>query len=302
MIFKDFLAKLKKDGKINEAEFDAAIESAPEWDFPDKAIQAFESAFLTIDRAATDKQVHAKLKREFLDPFDNDFKKILTVIDQFDKFKSSEIDKLQSTYEKSAAITSFLPDLLEKVKATPATDEQTRQELEKSKATIQELMDKIEKLNADTTAKERHWEKAAEEKIKNYRIETELEKLANSFKFGKAYETPEVRSALTRSKLGEIKQIHKLDLVEKDGQTTIMVLDQDGKPRFNGNTAVTIKDLLEESFKPFIKANNAGDDGDDDDEHNHNPSSSTPQGSGRVKSYQVDDQGQRRQGARTTVV
>lgn len=296
MKFKDFLTKLKTDGKITEAEFDSAIESAPDWEFPDKAVQAFESSFLTIDRAATDKSVHSKLKREFLDPLDNDMKKILGVIDGFDKFKSSEIDKLTSTYEKSAAITAYLPDLLNKIKATPATDEATKKELDKSKELIQELMGKIEVINNETAAKEQHWKKEAEEKIKGFRIESELEKLANSFTFGKAYETPEVRSALTKSKLGELKQIHKLDLAEKDGQATIMVLDQDGKPRFNGNTAVTINQLLEEAFKPFIKANNAGDD-DDDSDH-----SSQSGGDTQVKRFQVNDQPTRRQGARTTVV
>lgn len=296
MKFKDFLTKLKTDGKITEAEFDTAIESAPDWEFPDKAVQAFESSFLTIDRAATDKAVHSKLKREFLDPLDNDFKKILAVIDSVDKFKSSEIDRMQSTYDKSAAITSYLPELLNKVKATPATDEATKKELDKSKELIQELMGKIETINNETSQKEQHWKKEAEEKIKNFRIESELEKLANSIRFGKAYEAPEVRSALTKSKLGELKQVNRLDLAEKDGQITIMVLDQDGKPRFNGNSAVTINQLLEEAFKPFIKANNAGDDDDDSDD----PSQSG--GGPQVKKFSVNDQTIRRQGARTTVV
>lgn len=298
MKFKDFLTKLKTDGKITEAEFDTAIESAPDWEFPDKAVQAFEASFLTIDRAATDKSVHSKLKREFLDPLDNDMKKILTVIDGFDKFKSSEIDKMTSTYEKSAAITAYLPDLLNKIKATPATDEETKKELSKSKELIQELMGKIEMINNETTEKEQHWKKEAEEKIKNFRIESELEKLVNSYKFGKAYDTPDVRSALTKSKLGELKQVHRLDLAEKDGQANIMVLDQDGKPRFNGNSAVTINQLLEDAFKPFIKANNAGDDDDDDSQD----SSQSGGGQSQVKKFSVNDQTTRRQGARTTVV
>lgn len=266
MKFKDFLTKLKKDGKITQAKFDAAIETAPDWDFDDEAIQAFESAFLTIDRAATDKTVHSKLKREFLDPLDNDFKKILTVIDGFDKFKASEIDKIGSTYEKSAALTAYLPQLLEKIKGTPVTDEETKKELKKAKDTVQELMGKIENINTETTTKEKHWQKEAEEKINGYRLRVELEKRANSIKFGKAYSDDTVRKDITKGKLDKLIASKALQLVEKDGQDPdILVIDSEGKPRFNGNSAVTINQLLEDEFKPYIKASNVDDDKDEPD-------------------------------------
>lgn len=297
MIFKDFLTKLKKDGKITEAEFDTAIESAPEWEFPDKAVQAFEASFLTIDRAATDKSVHSKLKREFLDPLDNDFKKILTVIDGVDKFKSSEIDKLSSTYEKSAAITAYLPDLLNKIKATPATDEETKKELKKAKDTVQELMGKIETINNETLTKEKHWQKEAEQKINSFRLDIELEKRANSFKFGKAFEDESIRKDITKAKLDKIRSSFPLSLVENDGQTDIQVLDKEGKPRFyeGSNTPVTINKLLEDEFKPYIKASNVGDDDDDSDGDDSQ--------SQETKRFKVSDtKNQPRQGARTTVI
>lgn len=290
MKLKDFLSKLKKDGKINSAEFDSAIETAPDWDFPDKAIDPFEASFLTLDRAATEKSVHSKLKREFLDPFDNDFKKILGVIDTFDHFKASEIDKLASTYEKSSAITTYLPDLLNKIKAAPAGDEETKKELKKQKDTVQELLAKIEKINTETAEREKHWQKEAEEKINSYKLNGELEKLSKSIKLASEFE--KARDHITKSILGEIKASNNLAIAETDGQTVVQVLDKEGKPRFNGNSAITINQLLEEGFKPFIKANNAGD-GNDGNE-----------GSGRqeTKRFTVPDgKPQIRQGVRTTV-
>lgn len=266
MKLKDFFTKLKTDGKITQAEFLAAIETLPDFEFPDKAIEGFEAAFLTIDRAATDKTVHSKLKREFLDPLDNDFKKILTVIDGVDKFKASEIDKIGSTYEKSAAITAYLPELLNKIKASPATDEETKKELKKAKENVQELMGKIESINTETAGREKHWQKESEEKINGYRLRTELEKRANSIKFGKAYADEVVRKDITKGKLDKLIASKALQLVEKDGQDPdILVIDSEGKPRFNGNSAVTISQLLEDEFKPYIKANNTGDDDKDDD-------------------------------------
>lgn len=291
MKFKDFLTKLKTDGKITQAEFLASIETAPDWEFPDKAIEAFEASFLTADRAATDKTVHSKLKREFLDPFDNDFKKILTVIDGVDKFKASEIDKLQSTYDKSAAITNYLPELLSKIKATPATDEDTKKELKKAKDTVQELMGKIETINTETAGREKHWQKEAEEKINGFRLNMELEKLANSFKFGKAYSDDVIRKDITKGKLDNIRASYPLSLVETNGQTLIQVLDNEGKPRFydGSNTPVTINKLLEDTFKPYIKANNVG------EEEGEEQSQET-------KRFPVSDGQQKiRQGARTTV-
>lgn len=265
MKLKDFFTKLKTDGKITQAEFIAAIDGLPEHEFPDKAVEAFEASFLTADRAATDKTVHSKLKREFLDPLDNDFKKILTVIDGFDKFKASEIDKIGSTYEKSAAITAFLPELLTKIKATPGTDEEAKKELKKAKDNVQELMAKIETINTDTAAREKHWQKESEEKINGYRLRTLLEKRADSIKFGKAYSDEAVRKDITKGKLDKLIASKALQLVEKDGQEPdIIVVDGEGKPRFNGNSAVTINSLLEDEFKIYIKANNSGDDDKDE--------------------------------------
>lgn len=296
---KDFFTKLKTDGKITQAEFVSFLETVPEFEIPDKAVEAFEASFLTHDRAATDKTVHSKLKREFLDPLDNDFKKILTVIDGVDKFKASEIDKIGSTYEKSAAITAYLPQLLEKIKGTPVTDEETKKELKKHKDTVQELMAKIEAINTETTNKEKHWQKEAEEKINSFRTRAELEKLSNSYKLAKAYDKEEFRKLITKGALDKLFASHKLQLVEKDGQVSISVLDGEGKPRFNGNSAVTINQLLEEEFKPYIKASNVGDDDDDSDKGQGKTSDDQV-----TKRFKVQDDGktQFRQGARTTVI
>jgi hypothetical protein len=292
MKLKDFLTKLKNDGKVTQAEFISAIDTAPDWDFPDKAIEAFESSFLTPERAATDKSVHSKLKREFLDPLDNDFKKILTVIDGLDKFKASEIDKIGSTYEKSAAITAYLPELLNKIKASPATDEETKKELKKAKDTVQELMGKIETINTETVNREKHWQKEAEEKINGFKLSMELENLAKTFKFGKAYSDETIRKDITKGKLDNIRASYPLSLVEKDGQTIIQVLDKEGKPRFheNSNTPVTINKLLEDAFKPYIKASNSGDEDQEEGEPQVTKRFKVPDGKTTI-----------RQGRRTTV-
>lgn len=288
MKLKDFFTKLKTDGKITQAEFLAAIETLPEFEFPDKAVEAFESSFLTIDRATTHKDVHSKLIKEFVHPFDNDFKKILTVIDGVDKFKASEIDKMQSTYDKSAAITAFLPELVAKLKVAPS-DEDSKKKLKEKEEAVTELMQRIEKMNKEYSEKEKFFETEADKKINGFRLNMELEKLANNLKFGKAYSDEAIRKDITKGKLDSIRNSNSLSLIEKDGQADIQVLDKEGKPRFNGNSAVTINQLMEEAFKPYIKANNSGDDEGEEEQ---------PQ----TKRFKVQDvKTEVRQGRRTTV-
>lgn len=292
MKLKDFFTKLKTDGKITQAEFLTAIETLPEFEFPDKAVEAFEASFLTPDRAATDKSVHTKLKREILDPVDAELKPIIAFIDTLDRFQSSEIDKMGSTYDKIKAIQKAFPSLIEKVKKAP-DDEETKKKLKTFEETNQELLQRIEKMNKEYSEKEKFFETEADKKINGFRKRTELEKLANSYKFGKAYEEETARKKITKVTLDDLEVKHNLQFIDKDGQAIIQVLDKEGKPLFNGNSAVTINQLLEEEFKPFIKANNSGD--DDNDEGVKSDSRDT-------KRFKVQDgKTEVRQGRRTTV-
>lgn len=291
MKLKDFLAKLKADGKITTQEFIDLIETAPDFEFPDKAIEAFENSFLTVDRAVTHKDVHGKLKFEHLNPIDRDLSAIFDVDlkDYIDPLKYADLKKDTNTYSKIATLKSLLPEVIKKVKTTPVTDEDTKKKLKTAEDTVQELMSKIEKMNSEYTEKEKHWQKTAEEKISEFQLVGELEKLANSYKFGKAYDDPTVRKDITKVKLDALRALNHLKLITKeDGTPDIQVLDKDGKPRFNGNSAITINQLLEDSFKKFIKVSNAGDEND-------NPEPQTNR-------FEVPDGKQKtRQGARTTV-
>lgn len=297
MKLKDFFTKLEKDGKISQPEFKQAIESAPDWEFPDKALEAFEASFLTAERAATDKAVHSKLKREILDPVDANLKDILTFIDKIDHFKASEIDKMTSTYDKMKAINAAVPELYEKVKKAPTTDEDTKKKLKTLEDTNQDLLQRIEKMDTDFSSKEKTIQTEYQKKISDFQLNIELEKLANSIKFGKAYSDETIRRDITKAKLDKLRATAHFKLVDTDGQTSIQVTDKEGRPLFKegSNTAVTINQLLEEEFKPYIKANNVGDDEESDGE------SQSSQGQDTKRFKIPDGQNKLRQGARTTV-
>lgn len=281
---KDFFKKLKEQGKINNAEFDAFIESIPDFEMPDTVVPVFEDSFFTKDRALSHKDISGPLWSKALDPIDNDIKEILkflpaeTVID---------IEKQDSTYKKMAAVKSGIQTAIQKAGKNPV-DEDVKKKLHEKESVIQDLMGKIEKINTDYANKEKTIASEWEGKFKNYRLDSELEKLANSFTFADAYK--DSRPALTKALLGEIKAKNKLDLVEKDGGFDLVVLDeQTGAPRFNGNSPVTISSLLEEPFKAFLKVNN------NDTQQNGKTNQAT-------QSYKVDTQNPSiRRGANTSV-
>lgn len=262
MKLKDFFSKIKDNGKINDPEFLKFLESAPDAEFPDKAFEAFENSFLTVDRAAAHPEVNTKLRAELLDPVDRDIAKIIEhdLKDYLDHSKASEIKNEKSTYKKVGALGPVLLDVIKKVKSTAPADDDTKKKLKTLEETKDELLKKIEQMNSEYATKEKTIQSEYEKKFHDYRLDGELEKLSNSFTLAEAYE--ETRPAITKVILADLKSKHSLSLGENNGQPVIQVLEKDGKPKFNGNSVVTVNQLLEESWKPFIKKN-AGEGGKD---------------------------------------
>lgn len=251
MKYKEYFSKLKEQGKIDNAEYAKFLETVPEGELPDDVFKVLEDTFMTAERAITHKDVNTKLRRQILDPVDNDIKNILK---HLPAEVVMDVEREESTYKKLAALTNGLPVAFQKLAKAP-DDVEAKKKIEEQKQIIQDLTSKFEKANGEFTEREKKIKSEYDGKFKNYQLDTELEKLSNSYTFADAYK--DSRPALTKALLSEIKQKNKLDLVEKDGGFSIQVLDETGAPRFNGNTPVTVQSLLEEPFKPFLKQNNA---------------------------------------------
>jgi hypothetical protein len=289
MKFKDYFSKLKEQGKIANEEYDKFLESVPDGELPDALFTILQDKFLTIDRAATHKDVYGKIKRENLDPIDNDLKKLLTFIDGVDKHKAVEISGLNSTYDKLAAITASFPQIIDKVKQTPGGDEEAKKQLEELKKINKELTDRIGNLNTEFSTKEKNLLKQFSEKEHDMKLEWELQNKARSFTLAEAHET--LRDPITRVILTDLRNENILKLGEKPGEVLVYE-DANGtlRPKFNGNDPVVIDKLLEAKFAPYIKKSNA-DDGDGKQQRN-------PQ----VKTFPVTtDNKPVRQGRSTTV-
>lgn len=294
MKLKDIFAKFKEQGKINDPEYDAVLSSVPDLEFPDKAFKLIEDNFLTRERAVTDPQVSKEIWGKALWPVDKEIENFIGIIEPLDRNLALETKSLTKdlgngkvvpdTFRQLEKLRTSLPTVLDRIKATPSQDEDSKKKIKQLESTIQEMTDKFTNLEKDHKTNIKTVDEGWEKKFHDYKLDGELDKLGNSFTLAEAYDKN--RQAISKVLMTDIKAQHALKLGEKDGQTVIQVLDEKGQPKFNGNTPVTISELLTEKYKPFLKQSNG--DGSQSQE--------------QKKSTTVDTSSKTvRRGARTTV-
>lgn len=274
MKYKDYFLKLKETGKINNEDYTKFLDTVPDGEIPDAVFTVLDTTFLTTERALTHKEVHGKIMSQVLDPIDRDIKKMLTLLPAE---KILDIERETNTYKRLEMIREAIPAVMAKAQKAP-NDEEAKKKLEQAQSTIQELTDKFSTLEGNHKSELQKIREAASLENKNFRLDTHLEKMANSYTLADAHK--ETRGILTKALLNEIKSKNKLDLVETNGEASILVLGDDGKPRYenDGNTPVTIKSVLDTHFKPLLKVNGA--DGSD---------SQSQQSQQQKQTFKVDD-------------
>lgn len=249
---KDFFSQLVRQGNISDVEATKFIETFPDVEVPDAFVKAHDNSFMTLDRAAAHKDIHGRIKREVLDPVDNDMTEFYELIKEYADPNLENIIKSESnTYNKLKAFKKTLPEVLKKIKGAPSTDEDTKKKLTEYEKTIQEFTDKFSAAEKDYKKQLSDYEKQSETKFNDYRLSTELEKLTNKYTLAEAFE--ETRPTITEVTLAKLRGSNHLSLGEKDGRPAIIVLDENGKPKFNGNSPVLVESLLDEAYKPFLK-------------------------------------------------
>lgn len=264
MKLKDIFLKLKEQGKINDPEYDAILDKIPDGEIPDKAFKLIEDNFLTRERAVTDPQVSKEIWGKALWPVDKEIENFINILDPLDRAVALDIKSLTKdlgngkvvpdTFRQLEKLRSALPGVLEKIKAAPAQDEDSKKKVKQLEATIQEMTDKFSTLEKDHQKSVKTVQEDYEKKFHDYKLDGELDKLGNSFTLAEAYDKN--RNAISKVLMTDIKAAHALKLGEKDGQPFIQVLDEEGQPKFNGNTPVTIQELLTEKYQPFLKQSN----------------------------------------------
>lgn len=250
---KDFFLKLKQQGKISVPDYDKFLESAPDAEIPDAVVNAIEANFMTMERAAAHPDIHKKIKREALDPLDTEIGEMAEILKDYveeGRFKNDPTNP--NTYKLFRNLKESLPEVIKKAKGAPNTDEETKKKLKEYEKNIQELTDKFTVAEKDYNSKLKSTDESWGKKFDDYELNSELEKRGNKYTLAEAFEP--TRNAITEVILSKLRQGNRLKLGEKtNGQRGIIVNDEHDKPKFNGNTPVTVDNLLDEAYAPFLK-------------------------------------------------
>ena len=255
---KDWFTTLKEQGKIQNADFDKFLEEAPDVEIPEIAVKTFEDNFLTLERAATHKSIHSKIKSETLNPVDNELAELMDyhLKEYLDPLAEAEFKKTDTnSYGKLKLLKKIIPDIIKKVKTTPTTDEDTKKKLKDLEARERDAVDKISSLEKQYNDGLKERDSKHENDISDIKLGYSLRDMTKKYKLADAYE--KTRTDLERVFIEDIRKTHNLKLGEKDGLEHIYVYDEEGKPKYNGNSPVTIDSLLEAKFKPFLKQSDA---------------------------------------------
>lgn len=257
---KEFFLKLKEQGKIDKPEYDAFVAALSDTEVPDTVVQAIEENFFTLERALAHKDIARKIRRETLNPVDNELKTIFdgAMKDFLDPASEIEIKKDENTFNKLKLLAKMIPDALSKTKLkTGVIDEETKKKLSEYERNIQELVENNNKKDRTHAEQLEAYKAVAQKELHDYKLDTELQMMGNKFTLAEAYE--QNRGSIAKMILSDIKGSNSLRLEEKDGRHIIQVVDEHGNIKFNGtNTAVTIDSLLEEKYKPFLKQSEGG--------------------------------------------
>lgn len=269
MKLKDFFKRCVEQGKISNPEFNTFIESLNDGEMPDALVPEFENHFFTLERAQSHPEVNKRLRAKILDPVEEKVQQMLEIIDKIDPHTALRLSaitrttdsgkRLPDTYAILDGIRDAFPELIKKQAKAGSSDEELKKQLTSKDQTISELTEKFKKVESDFASEKKTLQTEYEGKLNTYQLDTELEKIANSYTFAEHFEP--VKGVLTKAEIDKLKASNVLKLVENNGQREVQVFTAgaDGQPvpKFNGNSPVTIKNLLDDSFKGYIKQSNA---------------------------------------------
>lgn len=258
MKVNEFFSKRQNQAKIDNEAFKKFLESLEkvELDVPDEIDKILEEAFLTRERATSDKGIMGKARAEAYDAMDERITQIIPLIKSLDGNLVVDIETEKDTLRKITKLGAALGKASEKFKAAGGQDSDKAKEYEKQ---INDLLEKIKVINQERETEKTSLTQQFETEKKDLLLNYALRDKINSVEF--AEEHKPLRDSLTRVILEDVKKDSHLSLNES-GQIVVSVLENGvPKPKFNGNSQVTFESVLEEKVKPYIKRNNANGDG-----------------------------------------
>lgn len=249
---KDFFLKLKEQGKIENPDYDGFIEKLPDFDVPDTGFKAFEESFLTIDKAKADSRVYQHYKAQVLDGVDQWINE--GVKNQM--WASSILDE-RDTFKRLKMVKEDINSSIERLKLKPGGDPEKEKTITNQAATIEELSKKVSSVNEENLALKERYDKELKEKIEAVNMDYALNSSLDGYTFADEHtKTPEDKRAIKEFILHKVKTgDHLLKL--NDGQILVRDKNNPTSPKFDGNSEIVFKNMLDKLVEPHLKKNNA---------------------------------------------
>lgn len=235
--------------KKEEAELFSSASALKEIEVPDDVAAKFNQKFLTRERAFTDEEIVKKFnvdaRGRVFDSIDLKIKKILPKFTQEDQ---AAINSEPNTLLKMELIDKAL-DNLNKNEDIKKINEAARKREAELHEEIKGLQDVVKQKDTNFASE-----------IKKTKLNYALKNKALGFELAPEF-TAEHKNFLADSTINSLTKDFVLDFDEKDESIIHLRKNVDGQivDHFEGNTKVTLDDLLKKKYEPYLKKSTAGD-------------------------------------------
>lgn len=234
--------------KKEDADLFTAASSLKEIEVPDDVAAKFNQKFLTRERAFTDEDIVKKFnidaRGRVFDSVDLKIKKFLP--------KLSAEDQAIIAAEPN---TLLKLELMDKAIDNLGKNEDVKKINEQWRKREEELHEKIKGLEG--VVKEKDTTFASKEK--EIRTDYALRMKVGGFELAPEFNTEEHKNFLAESTINSLKKNFLVELDEKDQTILHLRKNVDGQITevFEGNTKVTLDDLLKKKYEPYVKKSTA---------------------------------------------
>lgn len=216
---------------------------------PEDIQASFSEKYLTRDRALSDEKILNDLNKKarglILDLVDARVKKIVPLLSDDDqKLLALETNSLT----KLELLANAIPNLSKNDDVKKASEAFRHKETE--------LREKISSLEDTVKKKDANFDK----QIKDVKLDYALRSLVANFELAPEFANEEQRNFLAESTIHSLKQNYKVEFDEKDERVLHLRKEVEGATTdvYEGNTKVTLTDVLKKKYEPFLKKSTGG--------------------------------------------
>ena len=237
--------------KPEELDLFVSASALREIEIPDEIVTEFNNKYLTRERALTDDEIvksFNKTARGYVfGSVDQKIKKLKAKLSTEDQ---AAIDAEPDTLVKMELIEKVLDNV------GKGTDDNTKKISEAVRKREEELHSKISDLESTIKEKSNNFDK----EIKGVKLDYALRNKVSAFDLAPEFSTEKHKNFLASSTIDSLKKNFILEFDEKDDSIINIRKDVDGviTDVYEGNKKVTLADVLQKEYDPYIRKSNSG--------------------------------------------